>query len=117
MKRKNIAKIALSPDQRSALWASVELLYFLSGPGVHHFDSNLIDMICDAFESLDGNPETVTFSFTAAQHRICCFSLKYALLYLAGELSHFCTPIPELTDSTLQEFSQVIQALTSLFPG
>lgn len=117
MKRKNIVKLALDPDQRTALWASVELLYFLSGPSVPKFDSRLIDMICDAFDSLDGNPETATFNFTAAQHRLCSLGLKYALLYLSGDLSHFCTPVLESTDSTLREFAPTVQALTSLFPG
>ena len=115
MKRKNVVKINLSQGQRSALWASLELLHCVSGPDAPQFDSRLIDMICDAFDSLDDNPEIATFSFSAAQHRLCCYALKYALLYLGSDFSYFSSPVPEQTNSALKEFTPEIQELHNLF--
>lgn len=115
MKRKNVVEINLSQGQRSALWASLELLYCLSGSDVPRFDSRIVDALCDTFDSLDDEPESVEFGFTAAQHRICALALKYALLYLSDNSVSIPSKIPELTGSALKDFSPEILELRVLF--
>lgn len=117
MKRKNIFKLALSPNQRLALWVSLDLLHWVSGSNRPKFSDETIDHISDTFDSLDGDVKTYEFNFTATHHRACSFALKYARLYLNGDFRHFDLPIPENIDSELKELAPVILALSEHFSG
>ena len=116
MKRKNRVRILLDPDQRIALWCSVDLLRFLSSAISPKIDLAAIDSVCDSLEAVDGDPNVYEFELTPTHHRVCSYAIKYALLYLNGERRHFDFPIPKHIDSELSEFSEIIQVLTSAFP-
>lgn len=115
MKRNTISEISLDPDQRSALWAALELLLFLSGPAGDQYETASITALCDVFDSLDGNPVSATFRFTPDQHYMCRSALNFAMLYLSGCRHLFDGPVPVFTDSTLRDLSSVVIQLASRF--
>lgn len=116
-KRKNTFTVPLTFAQRRALWASLDLLSFLSSSVPLNVDFDLISRFGDDLYALDGDPQTYVFEMRSSLHRICSISLKYACLYLDGEYSYFSMPIHKNIEDELNEFSSDVRSLNAVFSG